>query len=217
MHHSNLTHRRGDHIKWRLVSYTVVILHIVCDCTCHGDPRHYLYFLHRQPRAPSFRRRVASRASWISAFCFPRGASIVSNTTLTLSSWLADGLLVCPFVMSRPFSRASSSGSSSLLCSLLGSSPSPVDDIAIGIVFNFQNTVPDLSPTPWSGIPYNTISLSLDILPTLTTTARLTLQARDTRTALGMVEIGGLCTAIVTMLIESCVFYAMSSLFVSGP
>ena len=192
---------------------------IVCDCTKpnNGDPRHYLYFLRRQPRVPWFRRRVASRTNWISAFRFPWGASIVSNAMFTLSSWLADGLLVGPFVMSRPFSRASSSGSSSLLCSLLGSSPSPVDDIGIGIVFNFQNAVPDLSPTPWSGIPYYTISLSLDILPTLTTTARLTLQARDTRTALGMAGIGGLCTAIATMLIESCVFYAVISLFVSGP
>ena len=92
-----------------------------------------------------------------------------------------------------------------------------VDNIAMGIVFNLQNAVPDLSVTPWSGIPYYTISLSLNILLTLMIVIRLILQARDTRIALGMTGIGGLCTAIVTMLTESCVLYAVSSLLVIGP
>ena len=87
----------------------------------------------------------------------------------------------------------------------------------MGIVFNFQNTIADSNISPWSGIPYYTISLSLNILLTLMIVIRLTLQARDTRTALGMNGIGGLCTAIVTMLIESCVLYAVSSLLVIGP
>ena len=68
----------------------------------------------------------------------------------------------------------------------------------------------------WSTLPYYSISLSLNILLTLMIIARLVLHARDTRIALGMTGIGGLCTAIVIMLAGSCVLYAVSSLLVIG-
>ena len=87
----------------------------------------------------------------------------------------------------------------------------------MGIVFDYQNSVLSLNGTPWAGLPSFTISLSLNILLTLMIIARLVLHARDTRIALGMTGIGGLCTAIVTMLVESCVLYAVSSLLVIGP
>ena len=45
---------------------------------------------------------------------------------------------------------------------------------------------------------------------------RLVLLARNTRTALGRTGAGGLCRAIITMLIESCIIYAVSSLLVIG-
>ena len=87
----------------------------------------------------------------------------------------------------------------------------------MGIVFVYQNVIPDLNTTPWSGVPYYTISLSFNIILTLMIVIRLILQARDTRTALGMTRISGLYKAVVTMLIESCVLYALSSLLVIGP
>ena len=46
---------------------------------------------------------------------------------------------------------------------------------------------------------------------------RLVLHARSIRTAVGITGIGRLCNAVVTMLIESCVIYAVSSLLVIGP
>ena len=46
---------------------------------------------------------------------------------------------------------------------------------------------------------------------------RLILHARNTRTALGITGIGGMCRAIVVMLVESCALYAVSSLLVIGP
>ena len=46
---------------------------------------------------------------------------------------------------------------------------------------------------------------------------RLILHARNTRAALGITGIGGLCRAVVMMLVESCALYAVNSLLVIGP
>ena len=94
---------------------------------------------------------------------------------------------------------------------------SNVGNIAMGIVLNYQSADPSLETSPWAGIPYYTISLSLNVILTLMIITRLILQARDTRTALGITGIGGLCKAVVTMLVESCALYAVSSLLVIGP
>ena len=69
----------------------------------------------------------------------------------------------------------------------------------------------------WSAIPYFSISLSLNVLLTLMIVTRLILLTKNTRTALGITGVGGLCKAIVAMLIESCALYAVSSLMVIGP
>ena len=45
---------------------------------------------------------------------------------------------------------------------------------------------------------------------------RITLHTRNTRSAMGITGVGGLCTAIITMLIESCALYAASVLLVIG-
>ena len=88
----------------------------------------------------------------------------------------------------------------------------------MGIALEYQSTKGGLTNAPlWAGFPYYSISLSLNILLTLMIVVRLILRARTTRTALGIAGIGGLSKAIVTMLIESCVLYAVSSLLVIGP
>ena len=69
----------------------------------------------------------------------------------------------------------------------------------------------------WLGLPYFSISLSLDVLLTLMIVIRLILHARDTRASMGKTGIGGLYKVIVTMLIESSALYAVSSLLVLGP
>ena len=85
----------------------------------------------------------------------------------------------------------------------------------MGILLIYQYAVQ--TPGLWSGVPYFSISLSLNVLLTLMIVIRLILHARNTRIALGMTGVGGLCKAIVTMLVESSALYAVSSLLVIGP
>lgn len=85
-------------------------------------------------------------------------------------------------------------------------------NVGMGIVFFYQRT--HMTSTLWSAIPYFSISLSLNTLLTLMIITRLVLYARKTRTALGITGIGGLCKAIVIMLVESCTIYAVNSLVV---
>ena len=85
---------------------------------------------------------------------------------------------------------------------------------ATGIMLIYQST--QLTSNISSGLPYFSISLSLNVLLTLMIATRLILYARNTRIALGIIGIGGLCKAAVTMLIESCALNAASSLLVLG-
>ena len=85
----------------------------------------------------------------------------------------------------------------------------------MGILVLHQDVRP---PGPvWSAIPYISISLSLNVLLTLMIVIRLVLHIRNTRTTLGITGVGGLCKAIVVMLIESCTLYAVNSLLVVVP
>jgi len=75
-------------------------------------------------------------------------------------------------------------------------------------------TVPGL---PKFGIPYLSISVSLNVLLTLMIVIRLVLHGRIIRNAAGsLAGISGLYKTISTMLIESCALFSVSSLFVVG-
>ena len=67
-----------------------------------------------------------------------------------------------------------------------------------------------------AGLPYFFISLLLNVLLTIMIVIRLFLHTRNVRTIMGGAGSGGLCKAIVTMLIESCALYAVSSLAFIG-
>ena len=84
----------------------------------------------------------------------------------------------------------------------------------MGVMFVCQTATGGVG---WSIIPYLSISLSLNTLLTLMIVTRLILYTRNTRNALGITGIGGLCKTIVVMLIESCALYAVSSVLVIGP
>ena len=84
----------------------------------------------------------------------------------------------------------------------------------MGILFIYQYIAQ--TPGLWSGVPYFSISLLLNALLTLMIVIRLILHARNTRAALGTTGIGGLCKAIITMLVESSALYSVSSLLVIG-
>ena len=87
--------------------------------------------------------------------------------------------------------------------------------IAMGIVLVYQNA--EVGGRTWSGLPYFSISFSLNVLLTSMIVIRLILHTRNVRKAMGISGIGGLSKAIATMLIESCALYAVSSLLVLGP
>ena len=75
----------------------------------------------------------------------------------------------------------------------------------------------DWAPMPADfGVPYLSISVSLNILLTLMIVIRLVLHSRNIRAATGM-GTNGLYKAISTMLIESCALFAVNSLLVIGP
>ena len=90
-----------------------------------------------------------------------------------------------------------------------------INNVAMGTILTYQSVVPPAGL--WSAIPYFSISLSLNVLLTLMIIIRLILHARNTRTALGITGIGGLCKTIVTMFIESCALYAVNSLLFIVP
>jgi len=95
-------------------------------------------------------------------------------------------------------------------------------NIAMGILFIYQTSQPNSSI--WNnvainfGLPYFSISISLNVLLTLMIVIRLVLHSRNIRSAMGApVGISGLYKAIVTMLIESSALYAVNSLLFIGP
>ena len=87
-------------------------------------------------------------------------------------------------------------------------------DVVMGVVLIYQNT--EVTSCMWSALPCLSISISLNILLTLMIVIQLILHTRNTCTAMGGEGISGVYQAIVTMLIESCTLYAVSSLLVIG-
>ena len=82
----------------------------------------------------------------------------------------------------------------------------------MGILFTFQTA--ERSNSNWPGLAYFSVSLSLNVLLILMIVIRLILHTKNTRNALGIAGIGGLCKTVVTMLIESCALYAVGSVLV---
>jgi len=67
------------------------------------------------------------------------------------------------------------------------------------------------------GIPYLSISVSLNVLLTLMIIIRLVLHGRNVRAAAGSAAgISELCKEVSTVLVESCALFAVSSLVVVG-
>ena len=90
-------------------------------------------------------------------------------------------------------------------------------DIALGILLIYQ-TITHIPDTIWFGLPYLSLSLSLNVLLTLMIVVRLVLHGRNVRAATGSsAGISGLYKTIATMLIESSVPFALTSLLAVGP
>jgi len=92
----------------------------------------------------------------------------------------------------------------------------------MGVILIYQTSQPNSSI--WNsvaidfGLPYFSISISLNILLTLMIVTRLVLHNREIRSAMGSPSgLTGLYKAIITMLIESSALYAANSLLFVGP
>ena len=91
----------------------------------------------------------------------------------------------------------------------------------MGIILLYQASQPDKDL--WNtvavnfGLPYFSISIAFNILLTLMIIIRLVLHSRKVNMAMGLTGMGGLCRAVVTMLIESSALYAVNSLLFVVP
>jgi len=97
-----------------------------------------------------------------------------------------------------------------------------VVNTAMGIVMIFYQTW-QANSSVWNtvltnfGLPYYSISISLNVLLTLMIVIRLIVHSRDVRSTLGTPGgISGLYKALITMLIESSALYTINSLLVIG-
>lgn len=90
---------------------------------------------------------------------------------------------------------------------------------ALGVVLVYQASRPSLSPLAEKiGIPYFSISVSLNVLLTLMIVVHLILHDREIRNAMGApAKASRLYKTIITILIESCALYAVTSLLFVGP
>ena len=230
-------HRRGEGIKWGLVSYTVVMFSLATVQTALNLDIQSISYIDN--RAFSGEGVIEPGPLGYQVTIITDALDIVPTAVLVLSNCLADGLLVsslfgiaftCPTklflssivaVLSTP--RTSGSSPSSASCTLAlrvrlhelaATLKANVANIAMGTVVVYQTT--QLLSSDWAIIPYFSISLSLNVLLTLMIVIRLTLYARSIRTPMGEIGSGGLCKAIVTMFIESCAINAVISVLVLG-
>lgn len=113
-------------------------------------------------------------------------------------------------------------GTSRVLPKLMVTLSANVSDTATGIMLvYYQTSQPDCrdwsSGTTDIGIPYFSISVSLNILLTLMIVARLILHSRNVRDAMRpLVRPSGLYNAVVSMLIESSALYAVNFILFIG-
>ena len=91
-------------------------------------------------------------------------------------------------------------------------------EIATGIIAAYYQIAGQYTKSINSGIPYFSISLSLNILLTIMIVVRLVLFGRGFRDVVGpLVRPNRMQKAVIGILIESCALYAISSILNIGP
>ena len=89
----NPDHRRGEPVKWGLVSYTVVMfLLVTVETTMNLDVQSLSYINNRE--FPGFEGLIPPGPYGYQLSISPEAISIVPNVMFLLNNWLADGLLV---------------------------------------------------------------------------------------------------------------------------
>ena len=240
----NPVHRRMEGIRWGLVAHTVAMFSAVTVYTamslnilsdCYIDNREFPGVDGVLPPGPSGYR-----------FLIYSGViSLVPNVMFLLNNWLADGLLVSLVANSSGCQTQTAPPALSLLryirqeplghrlpvpdiprifwyapCQPAVSFSSNGIDAATGLVLAYQTTKPSnlwYSFKANLGLPYFSISVSLNVLLTLIIVARLVLHSRSIRHAMGpLARPSRLYNDIVTILIESSAIYAIASLLLIG-
>ena len=136
-------HRRGERVKWGLVSYTMVMFSLV---TIGNAVYPYLesisYIDNRE--FSGIEGVVGPGPLAYQMFVAPIVLQIIPNVSFTLSNWLADGLLVSSLCDLHSLIHVSNIGSSSSIVVTLstprtsGSSPSPVSCTLVRLVRVFE-------------------------------------------------------------------------------
>ena len=96
----NPIHRRGEPIKWGLVSYTIAIFAVETVLTAMN--LHILSISYVDNREyPGVKGMTNPGPNGYQIIISPEAVSIIANATFTLSDWLANGLLVSSWLTPR--------------------------------------------------------------------------------------------------------------------
>jgi uncharacterized membrane protein YgcG len=205
----NPTHRNGEGVRWGLVAYTAVMFSFVTIFTAMNlDIQSISYIDNREFPGND---ELPPGPLGYETLIYSKAISVVPNLMFLMNNWLADGLLLyrCYVLYANYWVIV-------FPCLVYLAS------VAMGIILIYQTSQPDSSI--WNsvainfGLPYFSISLSLNILLTLMIVGRLILHSRNIRKAMGVpAGATGLYKAVITMLIESSALYAASSILFVAP
>ena len=126
----NPVHRRGEPIKWGLVTYTVVMLLVVTVGTAAQLDVQSISFVNNR-EFPGIEDVLPPGPYGYQRFVNPIPVSTVRDVMFVLGNWLADGLLVSCLSGAALLIQMSDAGSSSSIVAMLstprisGSLPSP--------------------------------------------------------------------------------------------
>lgn len=204
----NSANRKKEGIKWGLVAHTFFMFSFVTIYTAASLALQSISYIDNR-EFPGGGGSPPGPLGYQLSNGF-LGISVVQSVVFFLNGWLADGLLLhrCYVTYCGNY-WAIAFPSVMFLAS-----------VAMGIAFLYQGSLHadlDLSSVSF-GVPYYSISLSLNVILTLMIVGRLILHSKNFQNAMGpTAKTGGLYKAIVTILIESCALYAITYLLFMAP
>ena len=108
----NPAYRRGEGIKWGLVSYTVVMFSVATAGTAISLNGQSISYIDNR-KFPGIRGVTPPGPLGYQFFTNPEALSIISNVALLLGAWLVDGFLVGSLFGLCSHSQAADAGTSS--------------------------------------------------------------------------------------------------------
>lgn len=200
--------RKRGGLVWGLVAHTVAMFSFVTIYTATNLDMLSISFIDNREFPGIVDAGIPPGPVGYQLYIIPGALNMVTNSMILLNTWLADGLLLyrCYIICSR----------SSLVIAF------PflmyLATVGMGIWFMYQTAHPTSiyshAVGANIGVPYFSISISLNILLTILVIVRLVMRRGNIRNAMGG---GGLYNAIVTILTESSALYAVSSILFIAP